>query len=633
METNILIVEDDKQFLRVLVQMLREKGYSSTEASSAEEARNLLKKQKFDLIVCDIVLPGESGLDFIRFALSAYPYMAAVMMTGQDDPNFSEKAIEIGVYDYITKPFESDRLLLSVANFLSQRKNKDPKLVRQEVMKSEQKYRLLIKHIPGFVYRGYKDWSVDFIDNKVGELTGYDKQEFDARRLKWSDLIIKEDIKTAKKSVAEAIKTGNSYIREYRIKTKTGKILWMQDRGQIITNQTGAIEYFSGVFFEITKQKQAEEKLQQNERYYRSILKHMHENVLVINRDYRITDVNPAFLTTVDCAREAAIGHPCYGVLHGYSEPCDRYGKDCKLSEVFETGKPWQCLQELAAVDGSKVWLDMIISPLKDEQGKTTHVIGAARDVTEQMQIEEERKQIESQLVQSEKLSALGELTAGVSHELNQPLNGIKITSQSLLRDIKKNRLEAEELEEDLTEIVQQVNKMAEIINHMRTYTRNTEGNSSEMIDISTVIEGPFRILDQQLTTHGIEVIKDFAPGLPEVMCDPIRLEQVFMNLITNAKGSVESCGKENKRIEIRAYESDDSQSVEVTVKDNGEGIPEHLRQKIFQPFFTTKEPGKGTGLGLSVSHRIIEEHQGRIELESKVGEGTTFKVILPTGG
>ena len=379
----------------------------------------------------------------------------------------------------------------------------DDKLAREELSASEQKYRLLIEHIPGFVYRGYKDWSVDFIDNKVGELTGYDKQEFDARRLKWSDLIIKEDIETAKKSVAEAIETGNSYIREYRIKTKTNKILWMQDRGQIITNQTGAIEYFSGVFFDITKQKQAEEKLQQ----------------------------------------------------------------------------------------------------------------------------------IESHLVQSEKLSALGELTAGVSHELNQPLNGIKITSQSLLRDIKKNRLAEVELEEDLTEIVKQVNKMAEIINHMRTYTRNTEGSSSEMIDISTVIEGPFKILDQQLKTHGIEVIKDFAPGLPEVMCDPIRLEQVFMNLITNAKGSVESCGKENKRIEIRAYESDDSQSVEVTVKDNGEGIPEHLRQKIFQPFFTTKEPGKGTGLGLSVSHTIIEEHRGRIELESKVGEGTTFKVILPTGG
>ena len=379
----------------------------------------------------------------------------------------------------------------------------DDKLAREELRTSEQKYRLLIEHIPGFVYRGHKDWSVDFIDNKVGELTGYDKQEFDARRLKWSDLIIKEDIETAKKSVAEAIETGNSYIREYRIKTKTNKILWMQDRGQIITNQTGAIEYFSGVFFDITKQKQAEEKLQQ----------------------------------------------------------------------------------------------------------------------------------IESHLVQSEKLSALGELTAGVSHELNQPLNGIKIISQALLRDIKKNRLEEEELEEDLTEIVKQVNKMAEIINHMRIYTRNTEGNSSEMIDISTVIEGPFKILDQQLKTHGIEVVKEFAPGLPEVMCDPIRLEQVFMNLITNAKGSVESCGKENKRIEIRAYESDDSQSVEVTVKDNGEGIPEHLRQKIFQPFFTTKEPGKGTGLGLSVSHTIIEEHRGRIELESKVGEGTTFKVILPTGG
>jgi len=510
-------------------------------------------------------------------------------------------------------------------NILSRRKIEGPKLAREELRESEQKYRLLINHIPGFVYKGYKDWSVDFIDNKVGELTGYDKQEFDARRLKWSDIILKEDIKAAKKSVSEAMNTGNNYVREYRIKTKAGKILWMQDRGQIITNETGEVEYFSGVFFDITKQKQAEEKLRQNERYYRSILKHMHEKIVVINRDYRITDVNTAYLTTVGCAREAAIGRHCYAVLHGYGEPCDRNGKDCKLPEVFQTGKPRQCLHERAAADGSTVWLDMLISPLKDGQGNITHVISASRDVTDQ-------RQIEGQLVQSEKLSALGELSAGVSHELNQPLNGIKITSQSLLRDIKKNRLEEEELEEDLSEIVNQVNKMAEIIDHMRVYTRNTEGNPREMTDVNTLIEGPFKLLDQQLKTHGIEVIKEFAVDLPKVACDPIRLEQVFMNLITNAKNSINSCGKDNKRIEIRTCESANRQAVEVEVKDNGEGIPEHLRQKIFEPFFTTREPGKGTGLGLSVSHKIIAEHQGRIELESKVGQDATFKVILPAG-
>jgi ABC-type sugar transport system substrate-binding protein/signal transduction histidine kinase len=245
----------------------------------------------------------------------------------------------------------------------------------------------------------------------------------------------------------------------------------------------------------------------------------------------------------------------------------------------------------------------------------------------------QELKEITLQLVQSEKMSALGELTAGVAHELNQPLNGIKIISQSILRDMEKHRFEEDKLGEDLTEIVHQVNKMAEIIDHMRVFTRKSEGMPKETIDLNTVIEGPFKLLNQQLKDHNIEVVTELAPALPRVMGDPIRLEQVFMNLITNARIAVDGGGKDNKRIEIRTYKVDNRREVAAEVRDNGSGIPEDLRDKIFQPFFTTTDPGKGTGLGLSVSGKIMEEHRGRIELESEEGKGSTFRVILPIAG
>ena len=186
---------------------------------------------------------------------------------------------------------------------------------------------------------------------------------------------------------------------------------------------------------------------------------------------------------------------------------------------------------------------------------------------------------------------------------------------------------------QDLTDIVNQVNKMAGIIDHMRVFTRQTEGKIDEMVDINDVVELPFVLLGQQLKNRNIEVIKEFASDLPRVMGNPIRLEQVLMNLITNARGAVENCGKEDKRIKIKTYQADSGQDVVAEVKDNGSGIPEELRVKIFQPFFTTKEAGQGTGLGLSVSSKIVEEHNGRIELESMVGEGTTFRIILPTAG
>jgi C4-dicarboxylate-specific signal transduction histidine kinase len=250
-----------------------------------------------------------------------------------------------------------------------------------------------------------------------------------------------------------------------------------------------------------------------------------------------------------------------------------------------------------------------------------------------EQRVEERTKELKEatvQLIQSEKLSALGELTAGVAHELNQPLNGIKIIAQSILKDIEKNRFEEEEINRDLTDIVDLVNKMAQIIDHMRIFSRQTEGMTEDLIDINTLVEGPFTFLGQQLRNHNIEVMMELAPDLPKVMGDPIRLEQVLMNLITNARDATESCGKEEKRIEIRTYRADRGQDVVAEVKDNGSGIPEDIRAKIFQPFFTTKQSGKGTGLGLSVSTKIIEEHKGRIEIESKVGEGTTFSVILP---
>lgn len=241
----------------------------------------------------------------------------------------------------------------------------------------------------------------------------------------------------------------------------------------------------------------------------------------------------------------------------------------------------------------------------------------------------QELKDATVQLVQSEKLSALGELTAGVAHELNQPLNGIKIIAQSLLRDIRKDRLEVEELDQELADVVFQVDKMSEIIDHMRTYSRRTEGSTREMIDVNSIIDGATKFLYQQLANHNIKVLKQVESDLPQVLADPIRLEQVAMNLITNARKAMDSAENGNKAIEIKTYQ-DNGSHVIFEVSDNGVGIPPDKLALIFEPFFTTREKGEGTGLGLSISNKIIEEHNGRIEVTSKMGEKTTFRVFLP---
>ncbi|MBF0100763.1 MAG: response regulator [Desulfobacterales bacterium] len=242
----------------------------------------------------------------------------------------------------------------------------------------------------------------------------------------------------------------------------------------------------------------------------------------------------------------------------------------------------------------------------------------------------EERKKIEVELIQSAKLAALGELAAGVAHELNQPLNGIKIIAQSIIIDIHKKRLVVNELTNDLTDITHQVDRMAEIIDHMRVFSRFSNPELMELVDINTIIFGPFKVLGQQLKTHDIEVKTVLSPDLPKVLGNSIRLEQVFLNLLTNARHALDECQKKEKKIEIISYYIHEKSAVIIEIKDNANGIPKHLHEKIFQPFFTTKDPGKGTGLGLSISSKIIKEHKGKLELESEVGKGTTFKICLP---
>lgn len=241
-----------------------------------------------------------------------------------------------------------------------------------------------------------------------------------------------------------------------------------------------------------------------------------------------------------------------------------------------------------------------------------------------------ELQEAQAQLFQSEKLSALGELTASLTHELNQPLNVMKIISQSTLRDIEKGKFDSKSVKEDLPEIINQVDKMSGIIDHMRVFTRRRAGEAKQMLDVNDALEGALKIIGQQLKNHNIQLVRELGQGLPWVKGDPIMLEQVIMNLINNARDALDECNKEGKKLEIKTYKIDNQESIVIEVRDNGPGIPEDIKNKIFEPFVTSKEAGKGTGLGLSVSKRIVEEHKGKIEYESVLNEGTAFKVVLP---
>jgi C4-dicarboxylate-specific signal transduction histidine kinase len=246
----------------------------------------------------------------------------------------------------------------------------------------------------------------------------------------------------------------------------------------------------------------------------------------------------------------------------------------------------------------------------------------------------DELRETTAQLVQDGKMKALGELAAGLTHEITQPMNAMKIICEDVLRDIRKDRLDMSSLEDSLNETIQQIMRMADIINHMGIFARKTVATRQERIDINLPLEGVFSLIGQELVLCGIQLTKELTREL-HVIGNRVRLEQVFMNLIANARDAVANNeDSKGKSILIRTSqqqgEGDDSAFVVFQIRDNGKGIAKELQEKVFEPFFTNKEAGKGTGLGLSVTKQIIDEHGGRIEVDSKEGEETTFTVILP---
>ena len=247
---------------------------------------------------------------------------------------------------------------------------------------------------------------------------------------------------------------------------------------------------------------------------------------------------------------------------------------------------------------------------------------------------QKELKEKTAQFIQTAKMTALGEMAAGVAHEINQPLNAINIICTDLFRTGKSSQIDQAYLTDGLREVIDEVRKMAEIVDHMRVFTRRTEGDVKETFDANVPVQGVFKLLGQQLKIYGIEVTKDLRGGL-SVTADPVKLEQVVMNLVANARDAVKTNGKQRgMKIGIKTYLAKDEAGQEdfvvYEVCDNGMGIADDIKEKIFEPFFTKKGPGEGTGLGLSVTSQIVKEHEGRVTVESREGQGATFKVFIP---
>ncbi len=269
--------------------------------------------------------------------------------------------------------------------------------------------------------------------------------------------------------------------------------------------------------------------------------------------------------------------------------------------------------------DGNEIPSNLSASIIYDKNGDEVASMGIFYDLRGKKKMQKELEDIQMKLFQSEKMSSLGKLAAGIAHEINNPLGGIMIYTDLLLEELGSDN----EKGEDLKRIASEAKRCKNIVKGLLEFSRQT-GNMMSNVDINELLEQGLHLFENQPVFYNIKIIRDYDNTLPFVKCDSARLKQVFINLTQNAIDAMNEKGVFTIKTRF------DGKKTEIIFSDTGTGIPDDIKQKIFDPFFTTKEVGKGTGLGLSMSYGIIKDHGGTINVKSEIGVGTSFIIELP---
>jgi histidine kinase len=417
--------------------------------------------------------------------------------------------------------------------------------------------------------------------------------------------------------VEQTFEDGRPHFSEERGLSEDGKPThWIVNTAPI-KNETGEVVAAMEMSLDVTHTKLLEEELKKSEEKYSAIFDNIPNPVFVLDMNtLEILDCNGSVEKVYGYSKESII-QTSFLALFRESER-NHYEKIIKASSEINQARQY-------GANGEPLFVNIRISPSDYLGGKALMV--TTSDITKRLEAEQ-------QLIQASKMATLGEMATGVAHELNQPLSVIKTASRFFIRKIaKKEKIEDEILSTMATEIDSYVDRATKIINHMRQFGRQSDV-TLEKVQVNNVLERALEILGQQLKVRGIEVVWDLAPDLPRTLADPDRLEQVFINLLINARDAIDEKGqsrahqKEAKKITLKTRADD--RVITVEVADTGPGIPESMLERIFEPFFTTKKVGQGTGLGLSISYGIIKDCKGSIRAVSGANQGTRFIIKFP---
>ncbi len=415
----------------------------------------------------------------------------------------------------------------------------------------------------------------------------------------------------------DSVASGKYSYTEHVHQDHNGKTLYFEITAYPLKDKSGKVTRVIHLSRDITLRKYLENEVKKSEEKYRTIFNSIPNPVFILDmKKMAILDCNNDVSTVYGFDKEELIKTSFINLFD--KEEREHYASELRTASILN--KVRQINKK-----GHRVFVDMHISPF-EYLGQEALLV-ATSDITERLIAEQ-------QLIQASKMTTLGEMATGVAHELNQPLSVIKTASSYFIKKInKKEAIKHEILKTLAEEIESHVDRASKVIDHLREFGRKSEV-SKEKVQINDVLNKALEIFGQQLMLRQIEVVKELEEDLPLILADSNRLEQVFINLLVNARDAIEEKSAQaqhkdlNKQIMLKTSFKDEMIMIEI--KDTGTGIPESILDKIFEPFFTTKKVGKGTGIGLSISYSIVQDYHGTIHVETRESEGSNFIIRFP---
>jgi PAS domain S-box-containing protein len=466
---------------------------------------------------------------------------------------------------------------------------------------------------PEFVNRAWRDYTGLTLNDLVGH--------------RWGVAIHPDDMTILVSQWRAHLKTGRPFASEHRLRRTNGEYRWFQFAAQPFPDDDDRILRWYGIHTDIEDRKRAEAALRDSEQRFRAFNEATSDWYWETGPDHRFTympDERPFFDSI---AAPTRIGLRRWEVAMDVESEPEKWKAHIALLEAHEPFRDF--VYRVLLNDDSMAYISVSGLPSYDIQGHFVGYRGGGTDVTSAVQSEHSRKALrkaQAELAHVTRITTLGELTASIAHEVNQPLTGAVGSSTACLRWLDKVPPRLDEVRSSVEAIIHDCNRASEIIARIRALA-NKSDTKMAALDINNVISESIALVNRELNIHNATLTQELAPGIPVVFGDRIQLQQVFINLIINGVEAMDTLLEEERTIVVRSGRSHGDEAY-IEVQDFGVGIDREHINRLFDAFFTTKS--KGLGMGLSISRSIIEAHDGRLTVATTGKVGTTIRIALP---